>query len=308
MSDFDFEELDKAVTGALAGPSTTSRKTPPVPQEESLVNSAPVEPAEDSTTNSEERVTPAPTTPPEPTHTPTPKKPSAPAARRPTGRFMDVVHPSSDMRTAPATPSKPVEAPVEQEPPKSFFGPIKKSIFTNKEIEPEFEEEEIPSLSSAPVLDTPFLPDAKVEKRPLGGSSQTTAQALHLSAFEQPKNTLLEAPDEPLLEDHVEEPLEEEVVQDLPPMETPHFDEPKQLDVEPVIEATPATSIVQQYTEHQREESDSGAIYDTEAYHQPLAVSAKKSSGLWLVVWIVVLALVGAGAGLLFYFLILPAL
>ena len=104
-----------------------------------------------------------------------------------------------------------------------------------------------------------------------------------------------------VLESAVEEPSIEKTAA-LSVSEVDH------VDIEPVIEPTPSASITQQYTEQPREEADSGAIYDTEAYHKPLVDAKKKSSGVWLAVWIVVLALIGAGAGLAFYFFILPTL
>ena len=256
-------------------------------------------------------------TPTQPTTVPNPSVHStalhtttAPATRRATGRFMDVVHPSSDMRSAPAPFSKPsTPPPTASEPSRPFSQVSGGSLLSDYELEPDFELSPVRPTDTTSALETPFLPDAKVEKRPLGGSP-TSASSLHLSMFDQPKNTLIEAPDEPLLEEHIEGDAYETPAEEPSVETTAAFSESEaeHVDIEPVIEPTPPASISQQYTEQPREEADSGAIYDTEAYHQPLVDTKKKSSGVWLTVWIVVLALIGAGAGLAFYFFILPAL
>jgi hypothetical protein len=325
MSDFDFEELDKAVTGALANPvKTASAVTDVQPKEETpAFTPTPVDepaaepskrPVDEPVTTSEKPIetqpaqaTAAPSTSVHSTalHTTT-----APAARRATGRFMDVVHPSSDMRSTPTAFNKPsTPAPVVPKPSQPLPQPLKGSLLSDYELEPDFELSPVRPIDTTSALETPFLPDAKVEKRPLGGSP-TSASLLHLSMFDQPKNTLIEAPDEPLLEDHVEDVVLESPAEE-PSIEktaTLSVSEVEHVDIEPVIEPAPSASITQQYPEQPREEADSGAIYDTEAYHQPLVDAKKKSSGVWLAVWIVLLALIGAGAGLAFYFFILPAL
>jgi hypothetical protein len=62
-------------------------------------------------------------------------------------------------------------------------------------------------------------------------------------------------------------------------------------------------SIPQQYREEPSSgEKESGAIYDTDTYHQPLTHPAKKKSGWLWVLWIVIILLVGAGGGAALYF------
>jgi hypothetical protein len=122
--------------------------------------------------------TPNPAAVPEPLLAPAPEELPVPSVSRPsTGRFMDVVHPSSDMKSsAPALvvptrgemTSPRVSAPVVSEPvidtpqvvePAPAEVSVPESVASD--LTPEFEE--TPPLS-------PFLPDAnaKVEKRPLG--------------------------------------------------------------------------------------------------------------------------------------------
>ena len=70
--------------------------------------------------------------------------------------------------------------------------------------------------------------------------------------------------------------------------------------------ATPVgpTSISQQYHEEPTTSDQSnGSIYDTDAYHQPLAHPAKHSSGWLWVIWILLLLLVGGSGAMALYML-----
>lgn len=151
MTDFDFEELDKAVTSAI--------------------------------------------------------EPSPAARRAPQGRFMDMVHPSSDMRqkmqagTRPFTrPQQPVTPPAEEtEPmpsePEEIIPETQNFSVVDEQVEEPKPAEEAP----APAPESPFLPNAVVEKRPLG------AVPIQDELMKQPEHELLEEGDEPLLlEPHTE--------------------------------------------------------------------------------------------------------
>ncbi len=316
MSDFDFEELDKAVTGALGADDASSR-----PVSSASFEEKPREAVETSRTEAE------PSTQEE--------RPTAPAARRSAGRFMDVVHPSSDMRTkntsfTPPTPAS-VQSPVSEKPAESQPDTSDEKQETDQ------------GLGWAQPLESPFLPDAKVEKRPLGAFSLDAAASAQQDEF------LLEAPDEPLLEAHAmpdpidfaengsalpsekedtgserieaEAPAEievetKEVIEVEAPeevLETSEVKEPTStLESQPLIfeehEPVGPASITQQYTEQPSSAPSSGAIYDTENYHQPLAVAPKKHSGIWVALWIFLLIVLGAGAGVAFYLFVLPML
>lgn len=296
LSDFDFDELDKVVAGALSDTQSDVR-----PEAETPVVPAPVQ-SED------------------PKPTPVVARPSAPAARRSAGRFMDVVHPSSDMRTksgfTPPVSTPAVSSQLTEEPQES--------------VEAELEDWAKP-------LESPFLPDAKVEKRPLGTMPATGDAS-------KEDELLLEAPDDPLLEAHampdpidfaahasalpseqedtgspapveaIEETLPEEVIVEeieQKPVEPGVKPEVPAAKVEEVVksdEPVGPASISQQYTEQPSTSPESGAIYDTESYHQPLAAAPKKKSGAWVFVWILLLLIVGAAAGAGFYFFVLPML
>lgn len=174
---------------------------------------------------------------------------------------------------------------------------------------------------SAP-LTSPFLTDAKVEKRPLGGAAPTSDKA------EEPDHTpvvdtLLSqglSKDDPKAqlppEPAAETPLPEEYQSSLVAIESGSHMLESGMESEPATVAQPAapttpakpaaqepvsagpTSIPQQYKEEAGTgEQENGAIYDTQNYHQPLAHPEKKKSGWMLVVWIVLVILVGVGAG-----------
>jgi hypothetical protein len=292
VQDIDFDELDRAVSSASAPSPTPADETP----SDAI-----------AVTN---RSTPRPDATP------------APAARRSSGRFMDVVHPSSDMRTSSNEPERSV--PRESEDEKSEERSVERTSDWPDPLdfhgfnadEPE-KTEEAPTPEPALVepeppqpLESPFLSDTKVEKRPLGAFSTTETPAAN-----EPDTLLLEAPDEELLtaktEEKVEEaPTPEPVIEEAVEEGTP------QPVIEPTPEPTPIqeapqgpTSITQQYKEQpSTADQPSGAIYDTETYHQPLTHTPKKKSGALVIVWILALILVGAGAGAAVYFFVLPML
>lgn len=263
MTDFDFEELDKAVSGAIGDTPVSNDTTDGV--------SVP--------------------------DTTTPDTNSAPAARRSSGRFMDMVHPASDMRT-----SRPTQSPaprVESRPEQTLV-------------------EDRPIEDPLKPAESPFLPDAKVEKRPLGSEEATGAlsQVNPIDLLEEPEEPLLEAPDDPRIEAHaMPDPIDfaaknegesHPVVEEakVAEVDTTH-DEPA-----PVADTAPAgpDSITQQYKEQPSSTAQSGAIYDTEAYHQPVPKPAKKRSGAWIILWILILVILGAAAGAAFYIFVLPML
>lgn len=283
MQDIDFDELDRAVSSA----------------------SAPQAPVTEPSSSDSIAVTNRSATPSAP-----------PAARRSSGRFMDVVHPSSDMRSASvperSAPREP-EAPVATERTTDWPDPLDFHGFKLDEPE-KAEETPAPAIieaepEPAQPLESPFITDAKVEKRPLGAFS-----TMETSVLSEPEPPLLEAPDEELLTAETEEtpatPESAPVEETAPKEEVP----------QPVVESTPEpapveaapagpTSITQQYKEQpSTADQPSGAIFDTETYHQPLTHTPKKKSGALVIVWILALILVGAGAGAAVYFFVLPML
>lgn len=149
MKDIDFDELDRAVSSAIGNNNIN-----PVVNE----NNQPI-----LTTSN--------------TNRPSINKPD-------TGRFMDVVHPSSNMRNSIAVPerSRPVTPDAIQQPVKpTFLPPTDKSPnitnegSVNDDLDIDNISDEInKTLNSSPndLPDSPFLSDAKVTKRPLNAFSQ----------------------------------------------------------------------------------------------------------------------------------------
>lgn len=410
MHDIDFDEIDRAINSAKNPRQSNTRGdtnetlapvavTTPV-SVPALEPVAPETPAAISTTHTSAPVTTAP----------------SPAARRSSGRFMDVVHPSSDMRpngtsrpapnpaaafhrdepvrertavapvstsvaSAPVEPvvSAPVEtttpftppvAPIETEAPElnegsAFHWPdpidiqepatqdetpevVETLPVANDELsadavvipEDDDDDEDINDIIAAP-LESPFLSDAKVEKRPLGAFSGPDTELPLLEDFPAPNEPHVDAiPKTPEVVEVVAEPeaLIEEVVPEkihdasfesdleVPPELHPDLlmldthsqdeeDAPEPVSASNAVIGVPAaadvptgpTSITQQYKEQPSTATQtSGAIYDTDAYHQPLAHPPKKRSSLLIIVWIVAIIIVGGGLGLAFYLFALP--
>ncbi|MGV9001550.1 MAG: hypothetical protein ACOH18_01170 [Candidatus Saccharimonadaceae bacterium] len=323
MSEFDFDELDKAVAGA------TSSDSDVVVSDTSVSDTSVTLPS--VTTVSE----PVPVQ--EVVQTPR----AVPAARRSSGRFMDVVHPSSDMRTrtSPAVfqaPSPKAEAETSFVPTTTttIDPPEAVSNSTDEDDDMVFDVSDIENSSVgqwSKQLESPFLTDTKVEKRPLGGVSPESGQIL----LDEPEEELLleatalpdpidfaahvaalasEKEDTGTLPEVDETEAEEQTIEQLDELKEPEASVPPVLEVSvpelPKVLEEPVgpTSISQQYTEQVAPQQQSGAIFDTESYHQPLTAVPKKRSGVWTVIWILLLVILGAGAGVAFYLYVLPML
>jgi hypothetical protein len=232
-------------------------------------------------------------------------------------------------------PTAPESEKIEEKVPASDW-PDPLDMMSSKEPEAPKEEAEMPAEpeteeSMPGPLTSPFLPDTKVEKRPLGGvapeeEDMAAEEPAHPSVVpidETPKTVDDPNAQLPANPNDVEVQLPEELSGDLMAVEadTTH-DELKQAheskfggaakpqvaepDAAPAEPATPTgpTSIPQQYREEPSTgDKDNGAIYDTDTYHQPLAHPAKKKSGWMWVIWIALILLLGAGGGAALYFL-----
>ncbi len=308
MAATEFDELDKAVASVLGTPDNDTPT--PVEQEKPIE----VPPARDDKPVEEKREAPT----------------IAPRMRR-SGRFMDMVHTSSDMRpTQPTPPSAPVSElkPVASEPiekphdytqpdPLEFHGfsdilPPKPVVKKEPAIEPPAEEpeEDPPVEESNEPLTTPFLPDAKVEKRPLGAFSDTpkTVEELPLLEASPLPIETVETTKPEASEPAKDETLPAELHTDLLSIEALEADH-VQPDATPTDDIPVVPSIVQQYKEKPNSDAKpTAAIYDTEAVHVPLAHAPKKRQGWLVVVWIAALVLVGGGIGVAMYYVVLPML
>jgi len=376
MADIDFDELDKAVNDLMANVDTSKRTAGLDEPEEKIVSipaSSPtpavVAPAPAPTTTPS---TEAPAQPVEPAAavTTTPAGPSLAMKRR--GQFMDIVHPSRDMNTpklasrqgvtiqpgndvvaasaaqqnepAPmpnATPAQPsVETP--ESTPSAWPDPI--DMANTPAVAPEASSAstltpELPSEAAGEApLTSPFLPDAKPEKRPLG--SPMPAEDASSSATEAPvDDTQTPATPEPTpavvlpeefsgdlmavesrdLSSHSEQPVtlpapaeqpkleagEEEAL--IPAVASPDPIEQPQAPAQPQTQPPAGGSIAQQYTEQPSSgDQSNGSIYDTSAYHQPIepVVQAKKKTptSVWIMVGVGLLLLGAIGGAAYFYF------
>jgi len=194
--------------------------------------------------------------------------------------------------------------------------------------------------------DSPFISGTKVEKRPLGAfstepstSTEPVAEPVSEPAPESEptvtespasvEDAVVSAPEATttMPPDSVVTPLPAELHNDLLSIESSTTNQPAQPTAEEVTAAaevsaptpepitvsdsqpTATASIPQQYKEQPSSgDQTSGAIYDTDAYHKALVNPSKKKSGWMWIVWIVLLLVVGAGAGAAVYFLVLPRL
>jgi len=78
---------------------------------------------------------------------------------------------------------------------------------------------------------------------------------------------------------------------------------------EPDKQPTGPESIVQQYKEKPSSgDQNTGAIFDTNVYHKAPVYPVKKKSGLSWILWIIILLIIGAGAGAAVYYFVLPML
>lgn len=349
VKEFDFDELDRAVNSLIS--PTTAKPDSPAPTNPSVDENT--TPAINPNSTSDPSSAPVPNSP-----TPTPVTPvtnNSIVEKRQSGRFMDVVHPSSDMKTATNSTPAPRSrdeikvAPRGGEPATPVASPATDNVWpdpidysTSKEpakpaessspaeaTKPEVESQITPELTvdeslNAASSNSPFLPDAKVEKRPLGAfssehSNETPKPAEAPTTDNKPANDTPTTPEDkkpvddqplgPVGHDEVDTPLPAELQDNVLSIEadstTPATLDTSTRDEEPVG----PTSITQQYTATPSTNKEKpGEIYDTKAYHKALKTPPKKKSSWWLVVWIVLLLVVGAGAGAAIYYFVLPAL
>lgn len=370
MKDLDFDELDQAVNSLMTGiPRTPAPQDDKVAEKTLTITPTLSDNERPSFATLEQTASKAGT---EIEAVEASAATSAPsnslAARRTSGRFMDVVHPSSDMKInnrpvvsregiqlspiAPrpvATTPQPTREPdvavspeqatevIEQKPEASVW-PDPIDMASAVSADTPADEEAAPVIPEIATLDdvdepaplqTPFLADTKVEKRPLGAfavdqvaadNTQEVAEttidtpseeATPASSFSMPgQETTSNLPDE-LQHDliKIESDNETEVPQEEPSSEkitpTPSFAAPI-VTPAPAVVSGPASIQPQYKEEPSSTKEEHAAIYDTDTYHKPLAHPAKKKSGWLWVLWIILLLALGAGgAAALYYFKII---
>lgn len=348
MKDIDFDELDRAVNSLMSSvDQPQDDTTAPSPQASASVSPEPVQ--------AQDPITPVPAPAIQPVASapsavePVPiVRPSAPAARR-SGRFMDMVSSPSAAKPAPASvtpsreglaitprqaPASPVASTQATPAPDAGTGPVPVAVTTMPDpldmVAPTEQEETPPVLtpetSAAPSedsmapLESPFLTDAKVEKRPLNpGTSLEQNEPLAPEPADESASLLV---DEPSVGEVSDEPKKGE---DEPPTnpQVPELDSdlvaiesneqvektqsapaPSEPLNQPDAPAVPlgASSIAQQYkTSPSTGDQSHAAIYDASQYPQPVAHPAKHRSSWWWVLWVLLLLGVGAGGAVLMY-------
>lgn len=321
MSDLDFDELDRAVNSLISkAPTTDTTVKNDDNQNDDLFISSDIKLDDNdllktSDIESDEKV----------------ERPvfKSLAGQRSSGRFMDVIHPSSDMRnaTSKSETTTPLTVSATSKPstqtPKPLLNPIindipnKKSSDSDSEIEEIFKETKLPSVSA---LESPFIAGAKVEKRPLGAfSSDTIKSEIELSPTGEVNEKTDKFIEYEKTEKEVDDQLPEEFQEDLLKIESVSSKQTEEKETEKATEKDDIpefekdldldkpVQIVQQYKENKPDANKkSGAIYDTNVYHKAPELEEKKKSGWLWVLWIFLLILVGVGAGVVAYFFVLP--
>lgn len=240
-------------------------------------------------------VAPAPVAVTKPEHT----EPVAPHPK--SGRFLDVMHPSADMRsvTVPPRPSEPESRP--------FAPTTVPAVAKEESVKPDVPAPAAVNPFPPTPVTSPFLPDAKVEKRPLGGDM------LASEPVEQ--------------NDPVEKIVETEVINnDAQAVDNGSGDEQRPLDAndfdnetsaeEQKLQAIESADVADTSHEAIRavESADTGkvtdaaansaaGIYDVDKNAKPLAHPAKQKSGWGAVVIIVAIIVVAIAAGAAAYFI-----
>lgn len=363
MTDIDFDELDKAVSSLMDG-ETPKQQNESSPVFESDANASVADTATSSSSPDIAEETNEPTVIASAAAA-TVTRPAGLAVKR-RGQFMDVMHPSADMKNTRAnasvsrisrsgvtlTPSSNVvtsesgdttasldedslstdklttlDGPtmIAPEPP-TWPDPLAFDAFAKTDTDAESTDpasgttESTPSEVSPEPLSSPFLPDAKVEKRPLGEALPTgTAETTESTNVDQ-----ADLPDElsgnilavELNDLHADIDAESEVPaassktpEDEPvssaPSEPAKQDDPETSEVQPAVEPT-TTSITPQYKtqDQDTEPAEHSALYD-EVSETAAAKTVKKKSGWFVPVAIVLLILLGGGAGVAAYYLLL---
>jgi len=333
-SDIDFDELDKAVNSLMGkvGDETledsektkildinTTLKADEKPHydtlgkaaesigDETLVTDSEVELVEDLSKLPDEMQLPVNQEPKTETPAPEAVKPAAPAVKRPSsGRFMDMVHPNADMKTAA--------------PHANLAVPSRGSTSVVAAVSPPEVKTVEAAVPDAPL--TPFLADAKVEKRPLGGSVPAAEPDAADKSLDDEK-------DEPVETGSINsenENADDGSGDEQRALNAGDFEKQTATEEELTkIEATEASAEEQQTiekvesgdTEHlknphkpsyeekvEKEKAPEGAIYDTKNYHQPINHPPKQKSGwgtVLIIIVIIILAVAIAGGAYLYF-------
>ena len=202
MAEFDFDELDKAVNDLMANVSTNKRNTAlDDPEDKILTLSEPVaQPPKDDKASVSTGMTP--TVAPAASAAAAVSTPVSFAAKR-RGQFMDIMAPAAQPQVKESKPARVSRQGVAVQPAPASTQPgvkmgvdikpvtPKPTVVTEAPVVPVEKPAPVAMVEPAPVIEstemsepelitepapltTPFLPDTKVEKRPLGSNTNLT--------------------------------------------------------------------------------------------------------------------------------------
>lgn len=306
MTDLDFEELDKAVNSAMKSDSSEKQTDDTNVSVDVKVESKNFDQQNTQATTQDRKIL---TTNPRQTEN---KVFKSRQTTRSTGRFMDVVHPSSDMRAGIKKDFKSEDD--KKNIPDQDIHDMPDPIDSSSTMVKEASEEKKPSS------DSPFIAGAKVEKRPLGAFSEMINaedsmddKKSDIKTPEDQTKKTTESEEDSLKDEPAYEPNTETRNVHLPPelqkdiLDVESDPTTDKLNVvkhktsnEPVALGNPYLHTAQaeispQYKEKKSEEKTSGSIYDTKDYHSPLLHPDKKKKGWLTVLWIVLTVVAAIG-------------
>lgn len=288
-------ELEQAVSPTLTNDDTIADTTPSLTPEESAVELSSL-PDSAVLAPTEQEAVPEATTDDVSVESTVPQAEEAPLEEakpvKRSGRFMDVVHPSSDMANASNVPdmSSSTDRKGAAVMPPSQSESIESTIASSTMQTAKPQQPTTPPDTPEPK--SPFLPDAKVEKRPLGpitadASSTNSDQGMPEQPDAKPDTRSKNAPASVPLPDELKGELVSIDAAEHGPM-TPSGTANEQFQ-------TPGQAAEQTADEH-------AAIFSPDA-HAPLAHPKKKRSSIVIIAVIVGLIVVGiAGAVALYMF------
>lgn len=367
MTDIDFDELDKAVSSLMNQHNQNNQS-----DDQSAPGVSDSQPQTSTQPNVNQDIQPkAPSLATEPASVSQPEpKPTQTIVKRPSGRFMDVVHPSSDMRSGANQQVAPSAKPSRQA---ATLQPIAANDSLAVEAAPEVsvsqsadsaDTSEVNSGFSGADMDSfepkndiiddvvddsqkpmqsPFLTEVEVDKRPLGGASlvgdetQPEAEVSEpvvddfaaldpLAGWQPPEEPTsevdqtpetqpLETENTPQSEVEEVQPLAPELAADVVALESDVAmaakenestgqSQPTNTDVQPAVQGR--GDIPQQYSPEDTDGPEPSAIFDAAAEEpQSLQHPEKKKSGWMVVVWVLLLIIIGAGLGVAAWYFLL---
>jgi len=242
----------------------------------------------------------------------------------------------TDNELAVTTTSTAINKPVAEEKttskwtnPLSFGTGQRNETSNNTPVAPKEERTSIFSSSfikrvtaqnSNELPDSPFLADAKVDKRPLGAFSggpqiASSVPPVQSQIVAPSVNPVVVSSDINSVSGN--QPLPDELNNDLLKIESTSTNHSAQAEVQPAVVPAPTPVAVNSTTQSAMTpasqpnnqvdsapdgQQDAASIYDTSDYHKTISHPAKQNSGWTWIVWILALLVIGAVIGAVVYF------